>query len=1662
MLDRKKAEKELERVRTKEWEKVQIKRIGSLKRGTRKTVQKLTGAFGGRSVLQEILWQLNSSDVPENAWSFHEGNLPEAAEELDVMGQGERLRVFEVLFPSMATDVEYAWQTQKKLPYMRGFINRSFRAPNTPEASRTARVHWLKDLVCVTQGYEKDVCWFAQWASYLSHYSSGDCLGVLFGAAIDGGGRDGQEVYETLVASANGEHEVGAMGRHVTRGLMTCSRQDGWGFVEKLLLAAQRQEGLRQIILESVDLSHPEAFRRMLKLILDENLVRFSSAVRAADVWFSLQWDSVSAGVVRKLIEKAVLYLEDADARREALGGEDVESVYMALWATAFEDAFVAIPAAKQLLRHDDVEHRFTGIWMLNQLGLYRAIEAGLRALDDQDLRVAAVAVSMVSDGDYAEATNNNVFCRLEQVYERFPEKRKKQEPLLWPWLELKIARADVADAMGRNLGKLSIDRVIPYVRAMSSGSRGWFVGKLAKRRRWQANARRLLLGLVGDPSSYVRETVLKHISKVKATEEEARELEELMRRKAGDLRRGVLGVLLGQGDRAVLASADRLLRSSHSLQRQAGLELLKRMVEQKRSAGACRKRGQEYEREAVRLSEGEKPILDALLGEKRKVATLKNALGLCDLSKRTRIKGLKKHEIEMVTPAVKACIKSVDDIVHKHREHPVSSRYGGGGALLGNMGWGLDKPEAGVSLEEDLPRLPLAEVWQDWCAGRGNEMRDEDGLELVRLFVQTHLSSPYGNKSAWKKVVKSLFGGSYVEKSRYSGHFNSLGLWLVKLEPHAREVDFLLHAAETYLCLISPRQRAKYLYDYSSPYLVCLNAATSHRVYFPERWSEDHVRRLWRLLKWYDEPVSWLDYSAIAWELGERHGRSELVPKRYRPEFSLVAEVHMLGEANDADVYEHLLGPRGEASGQLWYGHSFDSLEMVTRHRVPKKIKMTKGLGDIVRRCRERVLEVELARGDTPTEATGPALAIKYVEGIKHFVDFAKALGKGTLARGWRRDSQSKEAVFSHLIRVSFPGSDETGEDFAAKVKEGGLSEKRLLELAVFAPQWAKMIEGVLKWKGLAEAVWWIHAHTKDRQWEVPDEIRKSWVAEVTERTPLGGDDLLEGAVDVEWFGRVYKELKKSRWEKLYKCAKFASGGGGHRRAQLYAEAMLGQVKKAELLERIAEKRNQDYVRALGLLPLSRGKARQKDLLGRYEVLEEFVRTSRQFGSQRQASEKRAAAIGQKNLARTAGYPDPIRLQWAMEAKAIADLADGPIEVKIDDVTSASLLIDEFGEVQFVVVKDGKMLKSVPARAKGLAEIKALRKRKTELKRQVSRIRVNLEKMMCRGETFSGSEVGELMRHPLIGPMVGRFVFVGEGIIGYPREGGNVLEDFAGKLEPVKKTERLRIAHPYDLLGTGKWHQWQHECFEAERVQPFKQVFRELYVLTNTEKKDKKVSRRYAGHQVHPRQTLALLGSRDWVFKPEEGVRRTFHDKGISAWLELQDALYTPAEVEGITLEGVRFSKKGEWDPIELGQVPALVFSEVMRDVDLVVSVAHRGGVDPEASASTIEMRTSLLRESLGVLSVSNVRIKENYALIDGTLGSYSLHMGSAVTHIMPGGALFIVPVHAQHRGRLFLPFADDDPKTAEVLSKVLLLARDNEIKDPNILDQIRLLSSR
>ena len=110
-----------------------------------------------------------------------------------------------------------------------------------------------------------------------------------------------------------------------------------------------------------------------------------------------------------------------------------------------------------------------------------------------------------------------------------------------------------------------------------------------------------------------------------------------------------------------------------------------------------------------------------------------------------------------------------------------------------------------------------------------------------------------------------------------------------------------------------------------------------------------------------------------------------------------------------------------------------------------------------------------------------------------------------------------------------------------------------------------------------------------------------------------------------------------------------------------------------------------------------------------------------------------------------------------------------------------------------------------------------------------------------------------------------------------------------------MKKTEILRpLADPYDFLETRKWRLWKTRREHREIVQPFKQIFRELYVVTAAEKKDGDLSRRYAGQQVQPRQAMALWSGRGWKVS-EEGIRKMLHDLGIRATVGFMYAAATP-----------------------------------------------------------------------------------------------------------------------------------------------------------------------
>jgi Family of unknown function (DUF5724)/Domain of unknown function (DUF4132) len=1576
------------------------------------------------------------------------------------LGKADRQILIQVLFPKIATHVEAAWQLLLRLPYQNGWSRRSFRS-HDPNNYRENRSNWLSALLECTNLYNQDVIWYATWAVHLNYYTD-QSIGILLAAAVNNNTPEGDAVYEILCDSARGEQEIGAMGRHVTRALLVADRPAGWEFIEKLLIAAQRQEGLRQVILESIDEAHPEAFKRMVSLILDNDLVRFSATIRAVDVWFGLGWDVDHKKFVKHSLALLRQFWQAPELIATTLAGEDAHSAYLALWAIAFDSAEAAIAPAQALLKSAQAEARFVAAYFLSQLKLAAAQSVLVGSLSDPDLRVATQAFQGLNTSS-TEAAHPVVvtFEQIEASIDRFPIKTKRVESILWPWYHLQIDQGDLASALVRLLGDRSAQVLIPYLPVMDDWTKITLAEKLIAQQPWDEASCRSVLSLIGDRTSYVRERVIRALdpaqskTKVTFTSTDLEYLESLLTRKAADLRRGILGLVLQQSDEVAIASANRLLSAGKIEQRLAGLELLFQLAQTNRNAEECRELGATYQARKAKISAAEQEFIDRLLAEATSVVTLENGLGLFDPNQRTP--AIKPEPITLAIPLVThtaaAIVKSLDELIDRHSTVSIQFNNDPDGAieLLGNS-YCFARYDATLTLAENLAHLPLKEVWQEWLNQRPATLRDPDDLELWRTqhAIGINIAYDYNASPPWMLALHhQLF--SAIDWPRYGYHIANLCEWLILLEPQPSviatvcdSVDLLLDACQTTLSGIPDAVfqgsveaiQSAQIWRVHRSLMNWLQITERYFESHPNEWSSAQIKRYWNLLRWFDQP-------------------HPLYTRKRPNSFNFIMVAYQTGAATLADLYDHLIGAR--ESFRSYYERG--ELSNLTSRKTAQWIEKYPELAEIVENCRDRILEVELPRGDLPTAASGAALALKSIFGIATVIKLLQNLGKDSLIRGYIYDNESKSAVFSHLLRVSFPAPNETPADFAAQASD--ISQQRLIEMAVYAPQWARFIEHTLQWPNLAEAVLWFHAHTKDTNWQVEEEIRDIWQAQIAEMTPLSAQDLTDGAMDVAWFLRVYKSLKPSQWLALDEAAKYASSSGGHKRAQLFSQAMLGQVELEELKQRVLAKRHQDAVRAIGLIPLAKGKKRHRDLLERYQFIQEFRRTSKQFGAQRQASEQLCARIGLENLARTAGYIDPQRLEWAMEGAAIADLAKAPQMAVVENV-AVSLSIQPNGEPLLTITKADKPLKNIPAKLKKNPEIVELQARKQSLGRQTSRMKQSLENSMIRGDLFTGEELQQLCQNPLLQPLIKNLIFIHEEISGYPTPDGKALIHHDGSQQNLAPTLTIRIAHPIDLVATHAWHFWQQECFTNRRCQPFKQVFRELYVLTTGEQEhrstnyDRPSSSRYAGQQVNRTQAIALFGQRGWINNNDEGVKRTFHDLGLMVNVEFSYGGYTPAEVGGLTIEHVYFIDRKTEKYLKPDSIDSRIFSEVMRDLDLVVSVAHQGGVDPEASASTIEMRSALVQETCRLLSVNNLKLQAPHVLIAGHLGNYSIHLGSAVVHRQPGGSICIIPVHNQERGRLFLPFTDNDPKTAEVISKVLLLAKDQEIQDPTILEQL------
>lgn len=704
-----------------------------------------------------------------------------------------------------------------------------------------------------------------------------------------------------------------------------------------------------------------------------------------------------------------------------------------------------------------------------------------------------------------------------------------------------------------------------------------------------------------------------------------------------------------------------------------------------------------------------------------------------------------------------------------------------------------------------------------------------------------------------------------------------------------------------------------------------------------------------------------------------------------------------------------------------------------------------------------DSIVTVECRRGDTPTQYSEAVSSIEFFYGIDHLVMLLKALGKEKFVRkdiyGYRAGT-SRKGCLSHLVSVCHPLPTDTAYDLKKALEGTKIDEKRLIEVAMYAPQWIDLIEELLDFKGLKSGAYYFMAHMNDQYNR--DERKFATIARFT---PLEKEELFNGAFDIAWFREAYSTLGEKKFQMLYDAAKYTSDGSKHSRARKYADATLGKVSVIELEAEISEKRNKDSLMSYALIPLE-GK---NDMLRRYEYIQKFRKESQQFGSQRKASEGTACDMAMRNLATNAGFNDVTRLTLAMETELVESLK-GFFEWKeLGDSVSVRIQIGADGKPDVLAKKGEKNLASIPAAYKKHEYVLELKEANKKFRAQYSRTVKMFELAMEEREYYSFEELAALTRNPVVCPIVENLVFISENseYCGLVTQSETLsIIDSEGKVIGIANDTKLRVAHPFDLYKNKSWTNWQKVFVKKQQEenirQPFRQVFRELYVKLD-EEEGQADSRMFAGSQIQPKKTIATLKNRRWIVDQEMGLNKVFYKDNILVNMYAIADWFAPSDIEAPTVEFVAFADRKTFEPIKLEDVPDIVYSEAMRDVDLAVSVAHAGNVDPEASHSTIEMRKVIAECNIDLFGLKNVHISGTHAVIEGSLGEYTVHLGSGVVHMVGVHQLSVLPVHSQHRGRIFLPFIDDDPKTAEIISKILLFAEDKKIKDPYILEQMK-----
>lgn len=426
----------------------------------------------------------------------------------------------------------------------------------------------------------------------------------------------------------------------------------------------------------------------------------------------------------------------------------------------------------------------------------------------------------------------------------------------------------------------------------------------------------------------------------------------------------------------------------------------------------------------------------------------------------------------------------------------------------------------------------------------------------------------------------------------------------------------------------------------------------------------------------------------------------------------------------------------------------------------------------------------------------------------------------------------------------------------------------------------------------------------------------------------------------------------------------------------------------------------------------------------------------------------------------------------------------------------------------------DGHLQKSVPKVIKTdcADQLKSLKQAAKDIKNMLPAQRDRMESFYLQQKTWDFMTWKEqYLDHRLVGTLTRRLLwqFISE------HGGKEVGIWLAGRLvnlegKPIKglnNQTQVSLWHPLHASSETiqAWRRW---LVSHQIQQPFRQAHRELYLLSPAEKITNHHSERFAGHILKQYPFHAFCRQKGWInqlqlvfdddFKgatlplPSWGLQAKFcmsgtddcdrvetNDFGVAFYVSTDQLWFYSLKNKRsdftVLLETIL--NDCESTPLPLSEIPALVLSEVMRDVNLLVEAASIGN-DPswpggEQNSGHLnywqtyafgylseiaKTRRHVLEQLVPTLNIHDrCSFQNHFLLIKGDLHTYKIHIGSGNVFIEPNNQhLCITRGMLGKIKQVFLPFEEDNTLTF-ILRTLFFLASDSKITDETILDVIR-----